>query len=479
MLSHYELMIPHAPITQSQRTVTAAFDKVPLATVATANEAAAEQALVNAQQCWDNRNAWLTLAERIEILERFKLLVTERQEALALLAAQEGGKPLRDSRIEITRGIDGIQWCIDCCRSEKGEVIPMGYNAASAHRIAFTQKEPIGIVLAVSAFNHPFNLIIHQVVTAVAVGCPVIIKPATDTPLSCLNIVTLLHQAGLPASWCQVLIVEDIAVATKVVEDPRLAFFSFIGSGKVGWELRRRLAPGVRCTLEHGGVAPVIMCADAAVETALPLICKGGFYHAGQVCVSVQRVYAQETIARSVAERLANLAKVLQVGDPAVDTTEVGPLIRTSEVDRVHAWVQEALAEGAQLLAGGERLSDTLYAPTVLYNPPSTSAVSQHEIFGPVVCVYPFDTLDNAIQQANNLPVAFQSAVFTQDMDTAMKVYKGLTASAVMINDHTAFRVDHMPFAGLRESGLGTGGIPYTIEDLQINKMCVIHSPNL
>lgn len=479
MTAHYELMIPHCQKSITQRTITAPFDGVAIATVDTADEAAAEQALVNAKACWDNREQWLTLETRLSILERLKAAVLQQQEELALLAAREGGKPLHDSRIEVARGADGIQWCMDHCRSHGGHVIPMKYNGASSHRIAFTQKEPIGIVLAISAFNHPFNLIIHQVVTAVAAGCPIIVKPATDTPLSCLRIVQLLREAGLPEEWCQVLIVKDIAIATKVVRDKRLAFFSFIGSGKVGWALRRELAPGVRCALEHGGVAPAIVCADADVDLALPLLCKGGFYHAGQVCVSVQRVFAQQTIARPVAEGLAALAKVLQVGDPTKETTEVGPLIRPSEVERVHEWVKEAVVHGAQLLCGGEPLSATMYAPTVLYNPPPDVAVSCKEVFGPVVCVYPFEHLENAIAQANDLPVAFQSAVFTQDIDTAMTVYQQSAASAVMINDHTAFRVDAMPFAGLRESGLGVGGIPYTLADLQIDKLCVIHSPGL
>ena len=475
MLPHYELMIPHCHNSDTQRTITAPFDGSAIATVATADEAAAEQALVNAKACWDNRKQWLSLERRLGILEELKIAILQQQEGLARLAAQEGGKPLRDSRVEVVRGADGIQWCMDHCRSHRGDVIPMGYNAASSHRIAFTQKEPVGIVLAISAFNHPFNLIIHQVVTAVAAGCPVIIKPATDTPLSCLRIVQLLREVGLPEDWCQVLIVKEITTATKVVRDKRLAFFSFIGSGKVGWALRRELAPGVRCALEHGGVAPAILCADADIDRALPLLCKGGFYHAGQVCVSVQRIFAQQTIARSVAEGLAALARVLQVGDPTEETTEVGPLIRPAEVERVHEWVTEAVAQGAQLLCGGVPLSTTTYAPTVLYNPPPDATVSCEEVFGPVVCVYPFASLENAIAQANGLPVAFQGAVFTQDIDTAMMVYQQLEASAVMVNDHTAFRVDAMPFAGLRESGLGVGGIPYTLEDLQVDKLCVIH----
>ncbi len=243
--------------------------------------------------------------------------------------------------------------------------------------------------------------------------------------------------------------------------------------------LRSRLAPGTRCALEHGGAAPVIVAADADLDAALPLLAKGGFYHAGQVCVSVQRVFADRPIARDLAERLADLATTMTVGDPTLPDTEVGPLIREAEVHRVDEWVQEAIEGGAQLLCGGEARSASCFAPTVLFDPPTDARVSTQEIFGPVVCVYPFDEVDAAIALANDLPYAFQAAVFTRDLDTALRAATRLDASAVMVNDHTAFRVDWMPFAGLRESGLGIGGIPYTMKDMQTERMIVIRSKEL
>ena len=203
---------------------------------------------------------------------------------------------------------------------------------------------------------------------------------------------------------------------------------------------------------------------------------KGGFYHAGQVCVSVQRVFVPRTSARKFAEALAMAAEKLVVGDPTSDKTEVGPLIRAAEVDRVADWVAEAKSDGAELLCGGERLANNCYAPTVLLDPSEESKVSKLEIFGPVVCVYSYDDIDVAIAQANSLPVAFQAAVFGKNIDQLMDIARQIDASAVMINDHTAFRDDVMPFAGLRESGLGVGGIPHTIDDMQVDKMTVIKS---
>ncbi|MGD0383360.1 MAG: aldehyde dehydrogenase family protein, partial [Thermoguttaceae bacterium] len=401
------------------------------------------------------------------------------RDELALEAAREGGKPLVDSRVEADRAIDGMKLCIQHLRTQAGGEIPMNLNAASAGRLAFTRHEPIGVVAAFSAFNHPLNLIIHQVGPAIAAGCPVIVKPAKATPLSCFRLVNILRQAGLPAEWCQALVTTDNDVATEMVADRRLGFFSFIGSGRVGWQLRSKLAPGARCSLEHGGVAPVIVAADADLDNALPLICKGGFYHAGQVCVSVQRVYADKAIAREFAERLAGLARGLKVGDPTLPETEVGPLIRESEVKRVDEWVQEAIARGGEALCGAKAISSRFYAPTVLYNPPDDVRVSKHEVFGPAVCVYSYNNIDEAIARANALPYAFQAAVFTRDLDTALRATRRLDAAAVMVNDHTAFRVDWMPFAGLKESGLGVGGIQYTMEEMQIKKLVVIRSKEL
>jgi acyl-CoA reductase-like NAD-dependent aldehyde dehydrogenase len=412
-------------------------------------------------------------------LHRLAAMITERREELALLAASEGGKPLADSFVEIDRGADGINCCIEALRAEGGYVVPMGLNAGSQGRIAFTQKEPIGPVVAVSAFNHPFNLIIHQVGPAVAAGCPVMVKPAEITPLSCLKIAEMFVEAGLPPEWCQVVMPETRDLSTKLVTDERVGFFSFIGSARVGWMLRSQLAPGTRCALEHGGAAPVIVAADADFDDMMPLLAKGGFYHAGQVCVSVQRVFADKTIARAVADDMGAKAKKMTVGDPRLADTEVGPLIRHAEADRVEEWVKEAVDGEAELVSGGNRLSESCYEPTVLFNPPADAKVSQMEIFGPVVCVYPTESMEEGVERANSLPFAFQSAVFTTNIDNAMKAYRGLDASAVMVNDHTAFRVDWMPFAGLRQSGHGVGGIGHTVEDMQIDKMMVIRSKSL
>ena len=479
MGEHFPIMVPGAKAGTNNLTVTAPYDLTEIATVETTDGAAAEIALSTAYGLFRNRDKWLSMPERIAIFDRAIEIMHSQRETLAVETAREGGKPLVDSLVEIDRAIDSLKICIETARTEGGYAVPMGVTASSSNRIAVTRKEPIGVVVAVSAFNHPMNLIAHQVAPAIISGCPVIVKPANATPLACLRFTSIMREAGLPEEWCQVTVTDNRQTAEQLVTDPRTAFFSFIGSPGVGWSLRSKLAPGTRCALEHGGAAPAIIASDANMEATLASVLKGGFYHAGQVCVSVQRVFAEASIAEAFANALADDADNLNVGDPTVEATEVGPLINPKEVDRVHEWVEEAKAGGGQILCGGEKLSDTCYKPTVILNPPADCTISRKEVFGPVVCVYSYSDMDSAIEQANSLPFAFQAAVFTQDMDQAMRAYAKLDASAVMINDHTAFRVDWMPFAGLRQSGHGVGGIPHTMHEMQIDKMMVIKSPEL
>jgi len=434
-----------------------------------------EKALTTAYDLFQDQSKWITAHERIAILQRTASIMDTRIEDLTKRAAEEGGKPYTDSKAEVLRAINGVKIAAEHISQIKGEQIPMSLTKASENRIAFTTREPIGVVASISAFNHPLNLIVHQTVTAFAAGCPVIVKPASSTPLSCLAFVEILEEAGVPKDWCQVIICKNEA-AELLVTDKRVNFLSFIGSAKVGWSLKSKLAPGARCALEHGGAAPVIVEKDADIEEMLPLLSKGGFYHAGQVCVSVQRVFVHESIVEKVANGLAALASKLVVGDPVDEKTEVGPLISPKEVDRVEEWVNAAVEGGAKALCGGKRISDTCFEPTVLLNPSMDAKVSTLEIFGPVVCVYSYADREKAIEMANSLEVHFQASVFTKNLDIALSTVKKLNATAVMVNDHTAFRVDWMPFGGRDASGIGMGGIPYSMHEMTREKLMVIKS---
>ncbi len=455
--------------------VLAPFDGHLIEELEPAEEREVQEALKNADRLGQSHDGMIPPHERIAILERTANLVEQRAEAFARQAAEEGGKPLLDSRVELDRAVGGIREAARSIMQLVGREIPMNVTDSSRHRMAFSFREPIGLVVAVSAFNHPFNLIVHQVIPAIAVGCPVIIKPALTTPLSCLNLVRCLVEAGLPEHWCQMVLCEN-ELAEKMVIDPRVRLFSFIGSANVGWSLRSKLSAGTRCTLEHGGAAPVIVDSSANLQEMLPLLAKGGYYHAGQVCVSVQRVYVHETIAEEVASGLSELAKRMVVGNPLNETTEVGPLILEREVERVSLWVDEAQAAGGVIHAGGMSISSTCYAPTVIVNPPDDTRVSTQEIFGPVISLYTYQDRLQAIKRANQVPFSFQASVFSKDIDVALDTAKRLNASAVMINDHTAFRVDWMPFAGRKSSGLGVGGILPTMLEMTEEKMLVLRS---
>jgi len=449
--------------------VVQAFDRAPIAELPTDDAAALERKLVAARKVFADRGGWLKTHQRIDILRRLVGLMQAKRDHLALQIAREGGKPLADARVETDRAIDGVRNAAEELRVMAGQEVPMGLTPAADGRRAFTIIEPIGVVAAISAFNHPLNLIVHP---AIAVGCPVIIKPASTTPLSCFEFVAMVHEAGLPPEWCQTFLPEGNELAEALVTDSRVAFLSFIGSARVGWGLRAKLAPGTRCALEHGGAAPAIIDRGADLDRVIEPMAKGGYYHAGQVCVSVQRIFVHADQADTFIERFTARVAALKVGDPVLADTEVGPLILPRESDRVQSWIDEAQAGGAKVLGGGRVNASTLI-PAVLVNPPADAKVSTLEVFGPITCVYPYHDLDKAIAQANGLPVAFQSSLFTENLRTAFSVAERLDASAVMINDHTAFRTDWMPFAGRRQSGYGVGGIPWTMGEMTERKMIV------
>lgn len=432
-----------------------------------------EKKIKIAEVCFLERKNWLKPHERIKILKDCAELLASQQTHFSQLISREGGKPLRDAEIEVLRCIDGLKDAAEELRHFAGQEIPMGLTPFSEDRWAFTTKEPLGPVAAISAFNHPLNLIVHQVAPAIAVGCPVIIKPAQQTPLCCIQLIELLRKAGLPDSWCQTLITDDNVLAERLAIDERIAFLSFIGSAKVGWYLRSKLAPGTRFALEHGGAAPVIVDKSADLKQAIPALIKGGYYHAGQVCISVQRIFVDKKIFNPFLEVYIPQMQALNVGDPLLRSTDVGPLILPRETERVLSWIDEALSSKTQLFGGG-RYSETTLMPAILVNPPADAKVSQLEIFGPLTCVYPYEKIEDAIASANALPFSFQASIFADQMHPIIKAAEYLNASTVLINDHTAFRADWMPFSGLKQSGYGIGGIPWSMKEMSHEKMIII-----
>ncbi len=443
-----------------------------IAEVEQADDAAVEAGLVQAEETF--KAGVLPPYQRADILHNLAAQMNDRHEELSLTIAQEGGKPLKDARVEVTRAVNTVRLSAEVATQIDGEQQAMGGTAGNENKITLTLREPIGVVSSISAFNHPVNLIAHQVAPPLAAGNSVVLKPSGDTPISALKLGEMLQKAGLPAGYLSILPCEP-PVAQSLATDPRINYLSFIGSAKVGWHLRRVAADGTRVGLEHGGNAPAIVAADADLQKTAQVCLPGGYYHAGQVCVSVQRLYLHRSIADQFIDIYKPMVESLIVGDPTVPETGVGPLIRPREVERVKSWVDAAVAEGAEIVTGGEVLEDNCFQPTLLKNVQEGMDVVDKEVFGPVVSVIVYDDIEEAVAGANVGPNGFQAAVFTQDINTGLHAAKKLDFSAVMLNDSTAFRVDWMPFGGRHSSGLGMGGVKYSIEEMTQLKLIVLN----
>lgn len=401
--------------------------------------------------------------------------ILENKESFAHLIALEGGKPLKDAIVEVERASLTFNLCAEEATRTHGEMIPMERSTAAQGKIAFTMKEPIGPVLAISAFNHPLNLLAHQVGCALASGCVLILKPSPGTPLNAYHLKKLLSETNLPDEVLTIVPC-DVPEIEKMISHPSFGYVSFIGSAKVGWSLRSKLAPGTRIGLEHGGIAPAIVHHDADVSRAVKSLIKGAFYHAGQVCISTQRIFVHRNVQQTFTELFIEEVKKLKTGSATLPDTDVGPLIRPSEVTRIKSWIDEAIQMGANLLIGNEIRGEhkQYLLPTVLCNVSESAKLMNEEVFGPVVCINEYEDLDLQMEKLSETDLVFESSIFTNDMSIFMKAVKMIPAMSLVINEHTAFRVDWMPFGGHKASGLGMGGVKYSMEEMTRTKQIII-----
>jgi acyl-CoA reductase-like NAD-dependent aldehyde dehydrogenase len=402
--------------------------------------------------------------ERIRVLEVAAELVRERNEELAHTIALEAGKPIRTARVEAARCVDTLSIAAAEGRRLGGEVIPMGATASGAGRVGFALRVPIGVVAAISPFNFPLNLVAHKLAPAIAAGCPVVLKPASATPLSARALVALLVEAGMPEDWVTVVTGSGGEVGDALVmhEVPRLV--TFTGSAPVGWGIVAR-APRKKVKLELGSTSPLIVEADSDLAAVAAKVRVGGFSHAGQSCISTQRIYVERPAYASFLEALRQEVEAIAVGDPLDEATEVGPLITEGERDRVVEWIEEARAGGGEVVAGGE-VVDGVLRPTVIGSPPAEAKVCRQEVFGPVVVVQPYDDFDEALRLANDSEFGLQAGVFTNDLAKAMKAARTLEFGGVIVNDLPTVRVDQQPYGGVRESGNTREGPAYAIQEM-------------
>ncbi len=409
--------------------------------------------------------------KRAEILVRVAGALGRRHEEVARLISDEAGKPLKSARIEAARAMSTYTFSAVEARKLAGEVVPMDASQAGEGKLALTLRTPIGVVGAISPFNFPLNLVAHKIAPALAAGCAVVLKPAGQTPLSALLLAELETEAGLPPGWLNVLVGPAAEIGDVLVEDERVKVITFTGSSDVGWKLRERAARK-RVNLELGNSTPVIVESDADLEAAASATAQHGFSFAGQSCISIQRVYVQRDVYDRYVELLVPKVEQLVVGDPADDETDVGPVIDDDARERIVEWIDEARQAGADILAGGE-LEGDLIRPTVIAGADPDLKVSCEEVFGPVVTLTPYDTIDEALELANGTRYGLQAGIFTSNVRTAFRAAQELEFGGVTVNEAPTFRADQMPYGGVKDSGNTREGPAYSVKEFTEQRVVV------
>jgi acyl-CoA reductase-like NAD-dependent aldehyde dehydrogenase len=409
--------------------------------------------------------------KRAEILVKVAASIGRRHEEVARTISDEAGKPIKTARVEASRAMSTYTFAAVEARKLAGEVIPMEAAQAGEGKLGFTIRKPIGVVGAISPFNFPCNLVAHKLAPALAAGCPVVLKPASQTPLSALVLAELELDAGLPAGWLNVVVGPASEIGDVLVEDERVKLITFTGSGTVGWELQER-APRKRVKLELGNSTPVIVAADANVEATAAKLAANAFAFAGQSCISVQRIYVERAAFDAFVQAFVPKVEALKVGDPADDETDVGPVIDDDARSRIHEWIAEAKSHGAKELVGGD--DGDLIKPTVLADVADSEKVSCEEVFGPLVVMNPFDSLEEAFARANGTRFGLQAGVFTSSLDTALRAADALEFGGVTVNEAPTFRSDQMPYGGVKASGNTKEGPAYAVREMTEERLVVI-----
>jgi acyl-CoA reductase-like NAD-dependent aldehyde dehydrogenase len=411
--------------------------------------------------------------KRAEILVRVAGQLGRRHDEVAQTICAEAGKPLKTARVEASRAMSTFTFAAVEARKLAGEMVPMDASQAGEGKLAFTLRRPIGIVGAISPFNFPLNLVAHKLAPALAAGCAVVLKPASQTPLSALLLAELLTEVGLPPGWVNVVVGPASEIGDVLVEDERVKLISFTGSSGVGWGIAER-APRKRVKLELGNATPVIVRADADLDEAVAKLAQNAFSFAGQSCISVQRIYVERDAYDAFVERFVPKVEALKVGDPAEDDTDVGPVIDEKSRDRILEWIGEARERGAELLTGGDLDSEGLIRPTVIAKPPADARVSCDEVFGPVVTVTPVESLDEAIELANSTRFGLQAGIFTRDVRAALHAAQALEFGGVTVNEAPTFRADQMPYGGVKDSGNTKEGPAWAVREMTEERLVVL-----
>jgi acyl-CoA reductase-like NAD-dependent aldehyde dehydrogenase len=415
------------------------------------------------------------VAARSAALDHISKRLAETLDENAELIAREGGKPLKWAKVEGARAVSTFRWASEVLRHGDDELMRLDTEAAFGSRIGLLRRFPFGPVFGITPFNFPLNLVAHKVAPALAVGAPIVVKPASATPMGALRLAEFFAETDLPKGMYQVLPVRS-SVAEQMARDERFRKISFTGSPDIGWYLKG-LDPKKRVTLELGGNAGVIVHSDADLDLAAARIAFGGYYQAGQSCISVQRVLVASEVYEDFAARLVKEVENLKTGDPMDPAVDVGPVIQRSEVERIDAWVKEAVSQGAEILTGGT-FEGPFYHPTLLSEVKPEMKVCREEIFGPVVTISPYETFDEAIRVVNDSRFGLQAGVFTNDINRAFQAHREIEVGGVIVNDISAFRADQKPYGGSKESGFGREGLRFAMEEMTEPRIMVLsHVP--
>ncbi|MEZ0234766.1 MAG: aldehyde dehydrogenase family protein [Actinomycetota bacterium] len=450
------------------------FDDAVVAELGVPTEADVEEAVATASSTFEE-SPKLSVAARSAALDHISRRLDETQEENARLIAAEGGKPLKWARVEAARAVSTFRWASETLRHGTDEAMRLDTEAAFGSRLGILRRFPIGPVLGITPFNFPLNLVAHKVAPALAVGAPIVVKPASATPIGALRLAEFFDETDLPKGMYQVLPVSS-KVADAMARDDRFRKISFTGSAGIGWYLKG-LDPKKKVTLELGGNAGVIVHSDADLDLAAQRIAFGGYYQAGQSCISVQRVLVASEVYDDFAARLTKQVEQLKVGDPMDETVDVGPVITQSEVDRIAEWVREAEAQGAEVLTGGTA-DGPFFAPTLISQTTPQMKVRCEEVFGPVCTITPYQTFEEALAEVNDSKYGLQAGVFTNDINRAFEAHRTLEVGGVIVNDVSAFRADQMPYGGSKESGFGREGLRFAMEEMTEPRIMVLsHVP--
>ena len=446
------------------------YTQEPTAQIAVATKAHVDSAVKYAKEAMKEPFAPY---ERYKVLMRAASILLEKKEEFAQILAVEVGKPIRESRGEVERAAQTLEISAEEAKRIQGNGIPVEAASGSENRMAFTVKVPVGVIAAITPFNVPINLVCHKIGPAIAAGNSVVLKPAEVTPICALMLAEVLQEAGLPNGRLHVLTGDGAQIGDWLLKNEHVNMFTFTGSPRVG-ELIRSKAGLRKVALELGNNSATVVHKDADLDKAAALISQKSFNNAGQVCISVQRIYVHEDIYESFMAKIIENTKKIVVGNPLDEKTDVGPMISPRESERVEAWVKEAVEQGARIEIGGKR-EGAIYYPTILSNVHDEMKVCRQEVFGPVVAVATYSNVEEVIARVNNSDYGLQAGLFTNDLNFAMKAAREIEVGGLIVNDASAYRVDHMPYGGVKKSGTGKEGPKYAIEEMTEERIVVFN----